>query len=61
MIFHYPDNPPGTTGLDYTYELWKNKQTIVNTLAQMGLSGVIINEENDPNGDNGYDQPSRDL
>ena len=56
--FIYPDNPPGTTGLDYTYELQKNIQVINNSI---GLSWVIITQENNPSGDSGYVQPARNL
>ena len=56
--FIYPDNPPGTTGLDYTYELQKNIQAINNNI---GLSWVIITQETNPSGDTGYVQPARNL
>ena len=32
VIYEYPDNPPGTTGIDYAYEITKNDEAVRNSI-----------------------------
>jgi hypothetical protein len=55
-LFNYPDNPPGTTGIDYTYELEKNNTWVRD---HIGISGVLLTHVILPAGDTSYMQPAR--
>ncbi|HMS91810.1 MAG TPA: hypothetical protein PKC87_06300, partial [Candidatus Absconditabacterales bacterium] len=50
-LFNYPDNPPGTTGLDYVYEIQKNYEYVRD---RIGLSGVYLTHFILPSGDPAY-------
>jgi hypothetical protein len=50
-IFTYPDDPPGTTGMDYSYEIRKNDEY---TRDHIGVSGFQMTHFVTPSGDRDY-------
>ena len=57
-LINYPDNPPGTTGMDYSYEILKNDTYVRD---HIGISWVSLTHFVAPSGDLDYIQPARDL
>ncbi|MFZ2151185.1 MAG: right-handed parallel beta-helix repeat-containing protein, partial [Candidatus Absconditicoccaceae bacterium] len=57
QLYNYPDNPPGTTGLDYSYEISKAYEYVRD---HIGLSGVYMTHFILPSGDPAYTQPARE-
>ncbi|MCF7834423.1 Ig-like domain-containing protein, partial [Candidatus Gracilibacteria bacterium] len=57
-MFTYPDDPPGYTGMDYSYEILKNDEYFRDNI---GVSGAKLTHFIVPASDTGYVQPAWDL
>lgn len=57
QLFSYPDNPPGTTGLDYAYEIRKNYEYVRD---HIWISWVSLTHFILPSWDPAYTQPAWD-